>query len=487
MGEHSVPNGDAILGHLDKLLASPLFLRAERQTRLLRFIVTKALAGEVGALREVSIGVEVYDRPTDFDPKEDTIVRVEVSRLRGRLIEYYSGEGLGDPVRIAIPKGGYVPQFEVLAANEPAPAATIEAGPAAAPKRRWKWVFPVLVLAVAGFFAWRPFQGGEERRQEAAALRKKAAPLVGLYTTEAVQEGLRLLEKAAALDPESAAVQTALADGYTALANVNFEQRAAYLPKARAAAERARTLAPNDAAGHHAVIRFHRDLSLDWAAARAACSEGMAKSARSESLLGVCSTVQSLVGEHDIAMLWGEQLVQAQPDSPSAHLVLGMAYYRAGRLAQALAAMEKATAVRREGAGYSSFEYRAVIACQQGRAAEGLALLDKYVPFAGTSRTDLWAYRGFVAGRAGRRDEAAKMRELVDRAVRERGASPSFLAWIDLGVGDAESALSNLEKAAGRRDDTAPEFVADPAASQLRASPRFRAVAQSLGLTRYAQ
>ena len=484
MGVLSSPHGDLILPHLEKLLASPIFVRAERQSRLLRFIVTRALAGETGALREVSIGVEGYDRSTDFDPKEDTIVRVEVSRLRGRLIEYYSGEGQGDPLRITIPKGGYVPQFEAVGTMDVAPAAVV-----AAPSggRRWLWGIPVVVLALMGLAARLPFGGGEARRAEAVELRKKAAPLVSLYTAEGVQEGLRLLEKAATLDGDSAALQTELADGYTALANVNFGHRAEYLPKALAAAERARALAPTEAAGHRAVVRFHRDLSLDWAAAKAACSEGMAKLAKSEPLLGVCSTVQSLTGEHDIAILWAEQLAQARADSGPAHVVLGMAYYRAGRLGQAVAALEKSSALTRQGAGFSAYEYRAVIACLQGRAGDGLALLDKQAPYEATSRTDVWAYRGYVAGRAGRRDEAGKMRELVDRAVRERGASPSYLAWIDLGMGDAESALGNLEKAAGRRDDTAPEFVADPAASELRGQARFRAAAKSLGMTRFAE
>ena len=106
MGVLSSPQGDLILPHLEKLLASPIFVRAERQSRLLRFIVTRALAGETGALREVSIGVEVYDRSTDFDPKEDTIVRVEVSRLRGRLIEYYSGRGKGTRCGLRSPRAG---------------------------------------------------------------------------------------------------------------------------------------------------------------------------------------------------------------------------------------------------------------------------------------------------------------------------------------------------------------------------------------------
>ena len=57
------------------------------------------------------LGVEVFQRSADFDPRTDPIVRVEARRLRGRLGEYYSGAGAGDSIRIDLPKGGYVPVF----------------------------------------------------------------------------------------------------------------------------------------------------------------------------------------------------------------------------------------------------------------------------------------------------------------------------------------------------------------------------------------
>jgi adenylate cyclase len=55
----------------------------------------------------------VYGRPHAFDPQVDPIVRVEAGRLRRALDRYYTSAGANDPIRITIPKGAYVPRFQV--------------------------------------------------------------------------------------------------------------------------------------------------------------------------------------------------------------------------------------------------------------------------------------------------------------------------------------------------------------------------------------
>ena len=96
--------------HLDQALGSPLFRNAERQSRFLRFVVDAALQSPEATIKEFEIGVAVYDRRTDYDPRTDPIVRVEAARLRARLREYYEGTP-PERVRIDIPKGRYVPLF----------------------------------------------------------------------------------------------------------------------------------------------------------------------------------------------------------------------------------------------------------------------------------------------------------------------------------------------------------------------------------------
>lgn len=96
--------------HLDQALTSPLFRKAERQSRFLRFVVDAALQSPEPTIKEFDIGIAVYDRRADYDPRTDPIVRVEAARLRARLREYYEVTP-PDRIRIDIPKGHYVPRF----------------------------------------------------------------------------------------------------------------------------------------------------------------------------------------------------------------------------------------------------------------------------------------------------------------------------------------------------------------------------------------
>jgi adenylate cyclase len=125
---------------LDRVLAAPEFVNATRLSRFLRFAVEKALAGAGAELKEYLLGVEVFDRGQDFDPRLDPIVRVEAGRLRAKLQEYYEGGGQGDPVRIVFRKGSYAPAFEAAS-----PAAI---QPTKTPPLKWV-AAAALVIAVA--------------------------------------------------------------------------------------------------------------------------------------------------------------------------------------------------------------------------------------------------------------------------------------------------------------------------------------------------
>jgi adenylate cyclase len=131
---------------LDRILSSPGFVRNERMSRFLRVLVERHLEGRDEELKESLIGVEVFGRRTDFDPKQDSIVRTEAGRLRARLAEYYAGDGRDDSIVIELPKGGYVPTF-----RHAEPAQTAAVAPIARPAGRLGWALTtLLILVLAG-------------------------------------------------------------------------------------------------------------------------------------------------------------------------------------------------------------------------------------------------------------------------------------------------------------------------------------------------
>jgi len=100
-----------ISAHLEKVLSNPLFSRSARLSRFLRFVVEAAQAGQTDSVKEYLIGVEVFDRGRDFDPRIDPIVRVQAAKLRSKLLEYYASSGAQDGIVISMPKGSYAPEI----------------------------------------------------------------------------------------------------------------------------------------------------------------------------------------------------------------------------------------------------------------------------------------------------------------------------------------------------------------------------------------
>ncbi len=105
-------SGPEIRSQLERILRSRAFIQSHRIRRFLQFIVEESLLGQPHRLKEYLIGLEVFDRRDAFDPRVDSIVRVEARRLRHKLEEYYRSEGREDLIRITLRKGSYVPIFE---------------------------------------------------------------------------------------------------------------------------------------------------------------------------------------------------------------------------------------------------------------------------------------------------------------------------------------------------------------------------------------
>ena len=147
-----------VRAELDRILSSKGFASAGRLSKLLRYVVDKTLAGETDQLKEYSVGIEVFERDEKYDPRLDSIVRVEAGRLRSRLDEYYNGNGTASPIRITLPRGGYAAVFELAA-----PATAVVPAAPAATHHRSRAVIPLaalLLIAIGALVFWL----GRDRR-----------------------------------------------------------------------------------------------------------------------------------------------------------------------------------------------------------------------------------------------------------------------------------------------------------------------------------
>jgi hypothetical protein len=92
---------------VQRLIASESFHASELQRLLLEYLAEKSLSGDADHLKEYTVGVEAIGKPQTYDPQHDSSVRVQCSKLRQKLSEYYQGEGRSDAVGIEFPKGRF--------------------------------------------------------------------------------------------------------------------------------------------------------------------------------------------------------------------------------------------------------------------------------------------------------------------------------------------------------------------------------------------
>lgn len=176
-------NAEAVLDQLDRILASNEFEASERNRNFLRFVVTETLAGRQDRLKAYTVATAVMERPDDFDPQSDPVVRIEAGKLRRALERYYLGAGRDDPIFINIPKGSYAPTLEArhrpLPASDGAPPSDPRTGRRPYLSRPLGGAIALLVLTcfILGLFVASRVQTPELANSE------KPNPAVRLYPT----------------------------------------------------------------------------------------------------------------------------------------------------------------------------------------------------------------------------------------------------------------------------------------------------------------
>jgi len=147
---------------IQRILQSKAFRTSELHRNLLQYLSEKSLSGTADGLKEYTVGLDVFAKPASYDPRQESVVRMHVARLRQKLAEYYRTDGVDDPVMVDIPKGAFEVTFasreiaiEHFSIVEPEEVSRVE------PKRRKETVLIALILAatvcalIFGVQLWR--------------------------------------------------------------------------------------------------------------------------------------------------------------------------------------------------------------------------------------------------------------------------------------------------------------------------------------------
>jgi len=154
MASRNPPDSDSLTlyekqSELKRIFESKYFAKAPKRRRFLEFTSGQVFLGEESKLNEYLIGVEVYERGTEFDPQQDPIVRVQAHDIRRLLKSYYEQEGKNSPVRVELHPGQYAPVFRRVKIDSESLATTPAEGEYPTGGLPWpasQWQYSVMVF-----------------------------------------------------------------------------------------------------------------------------------------------------------------------------------------------------------------------------------------------------------------------------------------------------------------------------------------------------
>jgi tetratricopeptide (TPR) repeat protein len=433
----------SLVQEMDAICSSAAFRHSPQQQRFLRHIVAALRQGNVSALREMTLGIEVFRRPPgNFDPKKDPIVRVEARRLRDRLARYYVLEGEHAAVEIVVPIGSYIPLVRQRQPVEPAAAAQ--------PSR-------------------------------VAALVQRGDYVMRLRTIEGYRKSLELFARA--LDEDHDCVAALLGIAWTRICIAGFD---AVPPEAgeqrepmRAAIERARAIEPENS--HVAILSGAYAFRYEYAfeSAERWYRAGSQRAPSDPRVCGSLGWLYAMTGRFAEAQSTFEAALARDPFGFwHRHNLASLAYLRRD-FGAAEIILRDALEIEPDHAIVRLLLAR-VLTCS-GRGHEAIAETGWCkTALPGMTGAELF-HIAALASAGNKMDAADAMREF-ERDSHGRYVSPVSRVMAYAALGDEDAAIRWLVRAAAERDYWLPNVVIDPAFDCLRGRPEFAAILRSVGM-----
>jgi len=477
------------MAQLERILASRVLTQSESLVRLLRYVVTETLAGRSAHIKEYTLGVVVFERGADFDPKADTIVRAQARRLRRKLDEYYAGDGVRDELRLELPKGTYVPLFR----RRPRPAAP-------PPPSRWRWALATaacIAACLAIGILVRPaasrvvriddhdFRGGTawgagEANQFGFWHPDGRPQAYGLYLRGRLgaknARSLDYVRQATNVDPTFAPAWLAKAEILMAMQFNGEEAPARVLPVARDAALRAIKLGYKAAVGQQILAVSAGILNWNWNEAEKRLL--LASSLDNDSIWPklAYARILALRGRAAEAVDLLDRIQGFDEPAKAAVPLLASVYFLARQYDRAIEVCQAAIEAGGEAEDSHFWLGRTLLA--KGLPERALPHLLK------GRRSPGQGFGSIVAAyaAAGRMAEARKLLKEAEQRAATTYVSPVSLAQSYFAVGDINSGFRQLELAMAVRDQSLATLKAEPAYDAARADRRFQAILRRLNL-----
>lgn len=440
----------AVRSQLEKVLNSKAFARSPRISRFLSFVVEQTLEGQESKLKEYLLGVEVFGRMDSFDPRIDSIVRVEARRLRYKLEKYYEMEGQTDPVYIQFRKGCYVPTFSD---KKPGDAELGNGEIATVP----------YVLAVDNPHAFALYARGRYN--------------LGRWSADGIAEAISCFSHALDEDPDCASAHAGLASAWMCAAMLGIMPSRDVVPKAKTSAQRALALAPTCSEAH-AILGISTALhDWDWSGAESKLRKAIHVNPCDTSARLWYGLYLAMTHRPEQAVKECRKAQQASPQSLNSHLMTGFACHAGGAYDEAL--LQYRLVHDLDASFYGSYLAMGTLFADQRMFEQSIQMLNR-ASAASPRNPMVIAAMAYSHGAAGRTEGAQQAAGELAHMAERQYVPPIAQAMAQAAAGNPDTAISKLEEAARERSVWLPAVRFMRAFDGLRGHARYTEVMNQL-------
>lgn len=451
------------------MVTSAPFARSRRLQRFLEYVVERELTGQRDDIQEYAIGLEVFDRGESFDPRSDSIVRVEAHRLRERLADYYAGDGRREPIRIVLPKRGYVPSFEH---RRIPPAYAMRAAAIAV---------AVGIVLVVSYGLYRVSWTTSVSVPPPAAREafEKGMTAFEQWTAEGARQAEAFFQEAAAHDPDYARAHAWLSAAYRQQAFMGDADPREALFKSLQSATKAVALDPGLAEAHQ-MLAVALTFEPRWMEAETEFQTAIRidpDNAHVHHAYGITLLAASRARLAD-AEAELRSAVRLEPGEMSHRVALAKILYFRGRLTEARATLEETIDID---PNYpDAMRNLAAVLVETGEYTRAVRLYEEaqqlaYLPWG----DGLLGHALAVSG------DGPGARALLAGLESRYGAQPTgalAMATVELGLQEWEAACDSLRRAWAGHQMRARYIDVDPAYAPMRDRPCFRDLVDDMAL-----